>query len=151
MFRFKNPDDNEDGWTPLRCAALSGNKAISRELITLGVDVNAPFPRDLMDTWHTENAWKGGNIICHVAFYCHTPAGVEILELLHLGGSKLRQNNEDVLNCGKKLRIPFKTTPRGKSYEIIFIVKNHFEFFLVKTSCFFLVKKIIFLDMANPL
>ena len=51
MFRFKNPNDNDEGWTPLRCAALSGNEAIVRELISLGVDVDAPFLEQMLDTW----------------------------------------------------------------------------------------------------
>ena len=52
-FKFRDPHDNDEGWTPLRCAALSGNEAIVRELISLGVDVEAPFPRYMMDTWIT--------------------------------------------------------------------------------------------------
>ena len=46
MFKFHTAHDNDDGWTPLRCAALSQNEHIVRQLLDLGVDVNAPFPYD---------------------------------------------------------------------------------------------------------
>ena len=42
MFKFSTEFDNIDGWTPLRCAALSLNEPIVRQLLDLGVDVNAP-------------------------------------------------------------------------------------------------------------
>jgi len=98
MFKFADVHDNDSGWTPLRCAALCGNEVIVRELIALGVDVNAPFPRNLADTWITVNAMKGMNIICQAAIWCYTPERMRILDLLYFDGkAKLVQNNLDVL------------------------------------------------------
>jgi hypothetical protein len=110
MFKFADVRDNDCGWTPLRCAALCGNEYIVRELIALGVDVNAPFPRELEDTWITVNGKKGLNIICHAAIWCYTPARVRILNLLCFKGkAKLTQNNFDVL-----ISALFRTTLKGQ-------------------------------------
>ena len=100
MFKFHDIHENDCGWTPLRCAALSGNEYIVRELISLGVDVNAPFLEDLEDTWISVNGIKGVNIICDTATMCHTPRHVRILDTLHVEGkAKVKQNNFDVLIC----------------------------------------------------
>ena len=47
MFKFQDAHDNDGGWTPLRCAVQSQNEQIVRQLLELGVDVNAPYPDNL--------------------------------------------------------------------------------------------------------
>lgn len=102
---FKEYNENDGGWTPLRCAALRGNVHIVRQLIALKVDVNAPLTRRIRGNWVSANALKGLNIICHTAHWCDTPAHVEVLNVLYFeGGAKMRQNNIDVLNAASHRR-----------------------------------------------
>ena len=86
-----------DGWTPLRCAALSRNELIVRQLLELGVDVNAPFPDSLEDTWMPRNGIKGMNILIHAAPWCTTPESVEILDFLVKAGAHVHQNGISAL------------------------------------------------------
>ena len=59
IYKFKNVHQNDGGWTPLRCAAISNNLPIVRKLIFLGVDVNAPIKRTLAETWTNVSVVKG--------------------------------------------------------------------------------------------
>lgn len=102
---FKEYSDNEHGWTPLRCAAVSFNVPMVRSLMTLGVEVNAPITKVLRDNWVNVSVLKGLNIICHAAHWCYTPASVEVLDILYFeGGAKLQQNNIDVLTSASYRR-----------------------------------------------
>eukprot|EP00397_Hematodinium_sp_SG-2012_P012325 GEMP01012493.1.p1 GENE.GEMP01012493.1~~GEMP01012493.1.p1 ORF type:complete len:670 (+),score=130.74 GEMP01012493.1:646-2655(+) len=113
MYKFKTVWDNDDGWTPLRCAALSGDPDMCREILQRDVDVEAPLARSNA-RW---NMLKGMNIIMHAAFVCREGCE-EVLDLLISYGAMLDRDGLDLFVVTAMMPTPKNHINRGMQWTL---------------------------------